>query len=414
MFLDAGLSEGENMGFLLFSFVNSLGFVAVLSGIAKTSLGAKGVGLTAAALVFPFLFCMFLALALQSLLTFLMTVVCRSRSERLRLWVPVMAMAVSYGIILSLEAPGLRNLSKLRKEYPLESVSDRLAYETTAIKSQTGEAGSPAVPLSPKVEERLAQTEGEVRGYHPWSSDRRAALSLLHSHSSTDFQLAQGFGPARMPSVRPYLIELPEATSIPLPAPPESAYDPESESSVPLADAEMPDRLQPPEDQLIVLHNSGTKDFLDVERIGYVRDRDHVAGFQSHRFTKSPEMVGPRDQPQASWTVVRLELVSLLKHETPVAYISRNLPKMDELRAAPTRPLEEFERTSLERLKSDEDVVIEDRLDRIRMVGSLRASKTCLECHSVRRGELLGALTYDLVPARPTRRKGPPVSQPSS
>jgi hypothetical protein len=51
------------------------------------------------------------------------------------------------------------------------------------------------------------------------------------------------------------------------------------------------------------------------------------------------------------------------------------------------------------------DFVIDDNDDRIRMVGSLRAGKNCLECHSVRRGELLGAFSYELVPTRPLPAK---------
>ncbi len=52
--------------------------------------------------------------------------------------------------------------------------------------------------------------------------------------------------------------------------------------------------------------------------------------------------------------------------------------------------------------------MIADSPDQIRMVGSLRASQNCLDCHSVRRGELLGALTYELIPVRPmtVQKKG--------
>lgn len=95
--------------------------------------------------------------------------------------------------------------------------------------------------------------------------------------------------------------------------------------------------------------------------------------------------------------------MSLLKHEAAVAYVSQNLPRMDELRDAPTRALDPFETRSLDRLRSEEDLVIDDTPERVRMVGSLRASGNCLRCHSVRRGELLGAFSYELVPATPPR-----------
>lgn len=201
---------------------------------------------------------------------------------------------------------------------------------------------------------------------------------------------------------------------MPTPQPTEPRYDPEPESLAHLADVEVPEQIQPDKYELRYLHNSGVDDFLDADRMGLVRDREHVAGFQPHRFTKVPEVVYAKEQQTASWKIARLELVSLLKHDTPVAYVSKNLPQMDELRDAPTRPLDAFERNSIDRLRADEDVMIDETPDRIRMVGSLRAAKNCLDCHSVRRGELLGALTYELVLVRPTRKGRPQISPPSS
>ncbi len=79
---------------------------------------------------------------------------------------------------------------------------------------------------------------------------------------------------------------------------------------------------------------------------------------------------------------------------------------MDELKDAPTRELDFFERKALDRLRTDEGVVIKEQPGGIRMVGSIRAAKHCLECHSARRGELLGAFSYEFVPkkAAPAKR----------
>jgi hypothetical protein len=106
---------------------------------------------------------------------------------------------------------------------------------------------------------------------------------------------------------------------------------------------------------------------------------------------------------------VRLELVSLLKHDPPAAYISENLPRMEDLREAPTRLLDEFEASALQKLRTGEELVVEVQPQEIHMVGALRALKQCTECHSVERGELLGAFTYRLVPAnaRPRRDAAP-------
>jgi hypothetical protein len=59
--------------------------------------------------------------------------------------------------------------------------------------------------------------------------------------------------------------------------------------------------------------------------------------------------------------------------------------------------MDSFEKRSLNRMRAGEDVIIEPGGHRIRMLGSLRATKQCLECHSVDRGELLGAFSYELV-----------------
>jgi hypothetical protein len=88
--------------------------------------------------------------------------------------------------------------------------------------------------------------------------------------------------------------------------------------------------------------------------------------------------------------------VSLLKHETPAVYVSKNLPRMDELSAAPTRPLDEFERSALRQLQESEELVVQPDANDLRMLGSLRAARQCTECHSVERGALLGAFTYRL------------------
>ena len=80
----------------------------------------------------------------------------------------------------------------------------------------------------------------------------------------------------------------------------------------------------------------------------------------------------------------------------PVAYRSEHLPRMDELRDAPTRPLNTFEQQALAELRRGQDIEIGTTPDRIRLLGSIRAVKHCLSCHDVERGELLGAFSYTL------------------
>ena len=90
-----------------------------------------------------------------------------------------------------------------------------------------------------------------------------------------------------------------------------------------------------------------------------------------------------------------------MKYDEPVVYLSDYLPKMDELRDAPTRPLDSFEQQALAALRGGEDLMVQDGPDRMRMLGSLRAAKQCRRCHGVERGELLGAFSYRLVREAP-------------
>lgn len=98
-----------------------------------------------------------------------------------------------------------------------------------------------------------------------------------------------------------------------------------------------------------------------------------------------------------TWQVIRLDLVSLWLNDPPAVYVSDNLSRMGELRSAPTQPLDEFEVASLKRVADGERLVTTHfTADWIRMVGAIRASRACLNCHDVERGGLLGAFSYDL------------------
>jgi hypothetical protein len=71
---------------------------------------------------------------------------------------------------------------------------------------------------------------------------------------------------------------------------------------------------------------------------------------------------------------------------------------MDQLSSddAPTRPLDRFEADALKKLRTEQDVVVDDHEGRVRMLGSLRAGTQCLDCHAAQRGALLGAFSYSL------------------
>src|SRR5262249_32148079 len=152
---------------------------------------------------------------------------------------------------------------------------------------------------------------------------------------------SQGFGVGRM-IIRPAPdeVELPEPEPISLPVYPDT-------STVRADDEELRFRktaLQPQD-----LHEDSLLSFFNPKGLGYVRDLDHVVGFQPHAFARAPRL-------GRKWWIDRLELVSLLKHEEPGVYLSANLPRMQDLKDTETRPLDEFEKLALESLRRGEDV----------------------------------------------------------
>jgi len=122
-------------------------------------------------------------------------------------------------------------------------------------------------------------------------------------------------------------------------------------------------------------HQAGIVDFANPGGFGLVKDRQHVAGFQGHQFSKVPRSAD-------SWVV----------------YISDHLPSMDELRAAPRRPLDDFETLGLAALRNGDDLFMRQNNEGRRLLGAIRNARRCLECHGGERGDLLGAFSYTFAP----------------
>jgi hypothetical protein len=282
---------------------------------------------------------------------------------------------------------------QLSSQNPFESLGARLAYE-------------PARP-SPPSNRPAARRDEDDLGTDYWANEsagrrREYGLRDLHAGCVQMFVDAPGFGVTRMRGPSPAAIrradELREARPLPLP-------EPSRPDEVPVLSAgdlglwQPGDPARPSEDvlwsDLRSVHRAGAGAFLNPLGFGYVRDREHVAGFISHRFAEyPPKPVSPHDG--GHWRLETLDLVSLLKHPQPVTYISKHLPRMDELRDAPTRPLDDFEAGGLVKLRSGDELVTAQGPHRIRMVGALRAREECLRCHTGDPGDLLGAFSYDL------------------
>jgi hypothetical protein len=398
---------------ILTSLLLSAVFLGSVFVIARSRFGIGGVCWLSAVSFFAFgLWSPSPAAFLQALLTFAASLGCLffHAKPKALLTSSVCVAALSYGFILYISVAELRELQQLREEYPLESMVQRLAYERNQqVATSQHDDSVRTPPLSADMGHLLSDFEMRGRG-----NFRRAVLSSLHDLKRDQFAIARGFGSVRMLRVTKEGIEIPESDPILLPDPPkiEPLYEPEDsvEDSPSFVVDKPAAKNGPSRGDLWWMHRHGLEDFLEPERIGYVVDRDHVAGFQSHQFVNSPELLLGEEHRQ-EWHVTQLELVSLLKYNEPGVYVSRHLPRMDELKDAPRRPLNAFEGQALKSLRHQEDLIVDDGLNRIRMLGSLRAGKDCLECHQVKRGELLGAFSYELHrvhPIRPKARRSKP------
>jgi hypothetical protein len=117
------------------------------------------------------------------------------------------------------------------------------------------------------------------------------------------------------------------------------------------------------------------------------------------------------DKNRKVWEVKQLDLVGLVLHAEPVAYVSEKLPAMDKLHAVPTRELDEFEYSGLSVLENGKDLYARGDKGVIRLLGAVRAKTSCLSCHTKHKsGDLLGAFSYTLREAqykRDFKRFGP-------
>jgi hypothetical protein len=270
-----------------------------------------------------------------------------------------------------------REFVALRAANPLVSLRSRLAFEQSSPAADATPVAPPQ--LTPAVVEKLnALDEFQESRYF-----RRAwSLEQLHENFHQQFARATGFGISRMATVYPGRLELEPRQPIALP------------QNLMILSTEAPIT------ELDGMHRDATYDFVDRDRMGYVRDRDAVAGFEPHGLSSLALLQGCPKKKRAHWQITRLELVGLLRHDEPVVYVTDSMPAMDELDGVPTRPLDDFETAALTTLAAQVDVVVDQRPERIRMLGALRAGNNCLQCHEGQRGKLLGAFSYEIVPRK--------------
>jgi hypothetical protein len=267
----------------------------------------------------------------------------------------------------------VHEFDELRAEYAFKSLEDRLPVLPRA-------ESRPPIPAVTDV--RTAALERQAGDYGQ-RNFRSSALRRLHDDKVNLFITNQGFGVTRHMRVSEEdFIELPKGTGpIPQPVPRASPSGLPPGTSMPTANAS---------EDPVSIHNESVLRFTNFNGFGYFKDRQHVAGFLPHRFDQVP------DSAKERLKVETIDLVSLLRHAEPVAYVSADLPRMDELRRAPTRPLDAFELAGLTQIRAGEDLVSIEAESQLRMLGSIRNLKQCVDCHGGERGDLLGAFSYTL------------------
>lgn len=342
-------------------------------------------------------------LMLNAFLVAVATVLCsifavRVRTFRISVIAATLATYLIVGVVFVL--PEVREVSKKRDGHPLESMADRLPYEKGSRQRQ---------PLPGPALERLALLEGQIGNNE---SSRVAELREIHQSYVTYFVNSPGFGVVRIigknanSAFGTVGASIGAVTGTGGGSPVASAPS-DGASKLPL-DYEDPSHLPgfrdpweqkntttiPSKDTFLAMHRDGLVDFVNKDGFGYIEDRKNVAGFWPHGFSRVPSL--DRSASGDRWEIGALDLISLLKHEEPVAYVSDNLPRMKKLRTAPIRPLDDLEKKMLVELERGEDLQLLISKDRIRMLGSIRAGKQCVRCHNVERGDLLGAFAYKL------------------
>ncbi len=310
----------------------------------------------------------------------------------------VWAVAALVGSVVT----DMREYRALHAKFPLVSLADRLSYE--APRGSVESVG----PMAAEVETREMMDRSLDDSSEARSARRRqVALKELHSQTFLEFAAANGFGASRMRDSQYWTLMVdPLPPPKPLPKRPEIIDPPTAiQNSVLAAGNDVP--LQPPP---LPSQIEAVRQFTAMIDSAYVPARQRAAGFVSHAMTKAPAIQGASAE---DWLISRLDLVSLRKFAAPRVYLSEHLPRMDELRNAKTRPVDDFEQRALHQLHEGEDIVLDQQLNTIRMVGAVRAAKQCLDCHSVRRGELLGAFSYLLdrkQPMAPPKVEDKPVT----
>ena len=290
----------------------------------------------------------------------------------------VAAFAIPIALVIQDEKEMRNYTEKWRKEYPMVDLEKTLpAPKPRPAKTQL------ASGTMRHLEELASDDSGRDKRIRIGSIADE--LERMHQERVFDFVNRPGFGFSRMNRFqfsKGILLAIIENDK-PIPQPGE----PFASSSEP---EELPANANAPNQAgLLSMHRHGIINFANAKNLGFIKDRNHVVMGLKHGFQRPLEGTPGLE-------VRRVELVGLLMHAEPVVYISSNLPRMEELRMAPTRPLDAFEKKAIASFEDGGDMMAGSTPEGLRMVGSIRSAKTCSKCHGGEVGDLLGAFSYTL------------------
>jgi hypothetical protein len=294
------------------------------------------------------------------------------------------------------EAIGFVTLAPEVSEQMETDARQKLAFASLIERLPKGKALPPTKALSSGAKQRWDVLDQELA---VTQNHRAKVLKELHEKTRKFFVTMPGAGPIRR-------LETPEEILLDAFGQATSARDqpgdqPGEPADFPISPGEPLSRVEP-NGEFYGYHKDGMVDFLYPRGFGYVKDRAHIAGFKPHGFRSDPFPAWRVEN--WSWRVQHIQLVGILSHAKPLVYLTDKLPSMEQIRQGKTRTLDFFEEAALPTLREGEDLSIASKGETVRMLGALRATKTCQQCHDAEVGDLLGAFSYTLRRAPSVKR----------
>lgn len=275
-------------------------------------------------------------------------------------------------VSLALAVWGLVSTHAFREWNKYASWQKQTAFESMADRIPEPKSNGPDREIGRFFE----QIESHLQETGLYGQNREWSLRILHDSYQMAFLTSSGFGVTRMSA----LPQSEHFSPVLVPIIPQGDEYAPNVASLGAITAEKPGVFER-------LHGKSILSFVNPEGFGYVKSRTEVAGFRPHHFNGFPAV-------EERWSVSRIDLVGLLKQESPVVYVSDRLPRMDQLVNAPTRKLDAFETEGLAAIRKGNDLFVRGDDKDVRMVGAIRSVEQCVKCHGGKRGDLLGAFSY--------------------